>query len=435
MPVVSTTPRHTAALLLAPRLGKGEESTLVELEKLLAGLGIRVVETMAQRATPLGSPHLIGSGKLQELKARIAHHLEEAPPEGDIILVVAADITPSEQRTLERAVGVTVLDRCAVILRVFSQRAQTTLARLEIALAQAQFELPRVRDDATLGDREGGGGRAARGSSNVELRKQLLRRSIVDLKRRIKAAEQAVAVQVKARSDKRRVALVGYTNAGKSSLLQALSGQDAYVADELFATLATTVRALPGVTPPVLISDTVGFLRALPHELLRSFRSTLKEALSADLRFVVVDAANEDWQEQLAVARQVLSELGSNGVSEVIVFNKVDLLDSGTLAELHAEHPDALFVSARRLEDVARLRAFVVQFFESMDAEATVTVSFADGRRLAAIHEQAHVVSRVRSAEGLRLLVRGPKDTLARLGLGCAASDVSRSSAALRKDA
>src|SRR5690606_13090144 len=148
-------------------------------------------------------------------------------------------------------------------------RAQTTLARLEVELARARYELPRVRDDHSLGDREGGGGRAARGNSNVELRKQRLKALIADLEARILQGERAKVVQQKNRSEMQRVALVGYTNAGKSSLLRALTGSEVYVADQLFATLTTTARVLPRTSPPVIVSDTVGFMRALPHELLR----------------------------------------------------------------------------------------------------------------------------------------------------------------------
>lgn len=417
MPAIQDTQRHTAALVLAPRLGQGEEPTLVELEKLLAGLGIDVLETVAQRATPLGSPHLIGSGKLVELKARVQQHLEEAPPGRDLVLVVAADITPAEQRTLERAIDLVVWDRSAVILRVFGRRARTALARLEVDLARARYELPRVRDDSSLGDREGGGGRAARGHTGVELKKQQLRRSIVDLERRIAAAERAVAVQTKARAEKRRVALVGYTNAGKSSLLQALCGTETYVADELFATLSTTVRNLPRVSPTILVSDTVGFMRALPHELLRSFRSTLSEAIDADLRLVVVDASDLGFEEQLAVTRRVLDELGADPGAETLVFNKIDRLGERAIGDLRQAYPAAVFISAHREKDVESLRQAVIEFFDAGSAEITVVVPFSDGKRLAELHARTHVVAEDAVEGGMQLRVRGPAEWLARMGL------------------
>jgi GTP-binding protein HflX len=417
MPTIQDTQRHTAALVLAPRLGQGAEPTLIELEKLRAGLGVKILETVVQRTTPLGSPHLIGSGKLAELKVRVQDQLELAPPGRDLVLVVAADITPADQRSLERAVDLPVWDRSAVILRVFGQRATTALARLEVDLARARYELPRARDDSSLGDREGGGGRAARGHTGVELKKQQFRRLIVDLERRIAAAECAVAVQTKARASQRRVALVGYTNAGKSSLLQALCGRETYVADELFATLSTTVRALPRASPPLLVSDTVGFMRSLPHELLRSFRSTLSEAIDADLRLVVVDASDADFVEQLAVTLSVLDDLGADRDAEILVFNKVDRMDAEVLRELSCAYSDALFISAHREDDVKSLRRSVVEFFDAASFEVTVVVPFSDGKRLAELHAQTHVVAAQAVEGGMQLRVRGPADSLARLGL------------------
>lgn len=302
-------------------------------------------------------------------------------------------------------------------MRVFQERAQTTLARLEVELARAHYELPRVRDDSSLGDKEGGGGRAARGNSNVELKKEGLRRLIADLERRITAAQRAVEVQTKARANLRRIALVGYTNAGKSSLLSALSGRETYVADELFATLSTTVRTLPRTTPPVLVSDTVGFMRALPHELLRSFRSTLSEALDADLRLLVVDASDPDWVEQFAVTRAVLDDLGSDQAQEMLVFNKIDRLDEGTLDALRRAHPEARFVSAHRPDDVKALRETALTFLDASSLQVTVVVPFADGKRLAELHSQTQVVAERPVESGMELCVRGSPESLERLGL------------------
>ncbi len=417
MPAIKETNLQTTAILLAPRLGHGEECTLIELDKLLSGVGVQVVEVVAQRSTPTGSPHLIGSGKLEELQARVAHYLNDTRSGGELWLVVAADITPSEQRTLEQAVRIQVMDRSSVILRVFEQRAGTSLARLEVALARARYELPRVRDDVDLGAREGGGGRAGRGHSSVELKKQYLRRTIADLQRRIAAAERATAVQRKCRAEERRVALVGYTNVGKSSLLQALCGCSTYVADELFATLSPTIRTIPGTSPGILVSDTVGFMRALPHELLQSFRSTLAEAVDADLRVIVVDGSAPDFQEQLAATQQVLIELGAAEHSNILVFNKVDRLTGRALAELRLSYPDALFISAQSEPDVVQLRQMLVDFFDGTAQEVTLVVPYSDGKTLAKLRAVSRVLSQRAKEHGMELTVRASPRDLARMGL------------------
>lgn len=414
MPALQTTHSSTAAIVLAPRLAKSEDVTLVELGKLLRDLGIDVLEIVVQRSTPLESAHLIGSGKLEELKERVSHHRGETD---ELLLVVAADITPAEQRTLEHAVGIDVMDRSAVILRVFQERAQTNLARMEVELARARYELPRARDDQSAGDREGGGGRAARGHSNVELRKQRLRSRIADLEVQIARAEQARTVQQKNRSELQRVALVGYTNAGKSSLLSALTGREVFVADQLFATLSTTTRVLPRTTPPVIVSDTVGFMRALPHELLRSFRSTLLEAVEADVRLLAVDASDPHWKEQLVVTKEVLGDLGADSSSDILVFNKVDKTDGETLASLKADFPEASFVSALSAHSVAKLHARLIAHFDAQSLEATVLVPFSDGKRLASLHAQTHVLGEVTTEAGIEVRVRAPRETMLRLNL------------------
>jgi GTPase len=415
MPATQTTRRARQALILAPRLAQSEEVTLVELEKLLRDLGIEVMATVVQRTTPLGSPHLIGTGKLEELKEKVTQLLPEEGSDDELILVVAADITPAEQRTLERTLEIPVMDRSAVILQVFEVRAQTNLARWEVELARARYELPRVRDDQSLGDREGGGGRAARGHSNVELKKQRLKASIADLEARIVQGERARLVQQKNRSTMQRVALVGYTNAGKSSLLRALTGSEVYVADQLFATLSTTARVLPRSSPPVIVSDTVGFMRALPHELLRSFRSTLMEAVEADMRVLVVDASDPHFREQLALTEEVLGDLGADAESQVLAFNKCDRASASALSELKHEFPDACFVSALAPDSVGALRTRVTAFLEKNNVETTVLVPFSDGKRLASLHATTRVLSEVATEDGLEVRVSARREMLERL--------------------
>ena len=202
------------------------------------------------------------------------------------------------------------------------------------------------------------------------------------------------------------VALVGYTNAGKSSLMRALTGADAYVENQLFATLGTTVRALPDSQPRILVADTVGFIRNLPNHLLASFRTTLDEALDADLLLHVVDAADPEWPTQFAVTCQVLEEVDAANIPTQVVFNKMDRVDAEARAKLLEEHPQALLVSAHSPDDAARVRAALEAFFEAGYAEATIEVPFSQGNLIGEIHSQARVLSQSYTGDGSVLQVR-----------------------------
>src|SRR5690606_36997482 len=238
-------------------------------------------------------------------------------------------------RTLEVAFAAEVLDRPAVILRVFEARARTREAKLEIELARLVYELPRIRDDHSLGDREGGGGRASRGHTNVELAKQRARERIAALREELARAESIAERRRRVRADRFRVALVGYTNAGKSSLMRQLTGSEVLVEDKLFATLGTTVRPIvPPLAPPVLVIDTVGFIDRLPHSLVASFRSTLAEAHDAQLLLHVVDASDPAFRAQAKVTEQVLAEIGAGDTPTWLVLNKADRLTADQRAAL-----------------------------------------------------------------------------------------------------
>ncbi len=378
------------AVLVAPRLNTPNDVLLAELTSLLEGLGMSVLRTLSQKHTPLDSPHLLGKGKLEEVKQVISEMSNDA--ETELVVVVASEVTPAEQRMLERTWGVRVLDRTAVILRVFEQRAQTRLARLEVELARLTYELPRIRDDQSLGDREGGGGRGGRGHSNVELAKQRARKAIAEVRKRIDDEQATLRQQRQRRSHVPHAALVGYTNAGKSSLMRALTGSDVLVEDKLFATLGTTVRAISGASPRVLLSDTVGFLRELPHGLVQSFRSTLETSLDAGLLVHVVDASDAELTSQIEVTRRALEEVGGGALPTLLVFCKVDQVSSERKAELEEAFPTGLFVCTFDDEDVARLREEIVSFFEKEMIETTICVPFGDGKRLAELRSVGRVV-------------------------------------------
>ncbi|AKF09095.1 GTPase HflX [Sandaracinus amylolyticus] len=398
----STDRSSDLAILLAP---SGEASSS-ELERLLAGLGIRVAHTVPLTRDP-------GAGKRAEVRASI-DALARAPDQR-VLVVVDRALDPGAQRELEIELDVEVLDRTAVVLRVFEQRARTRLAQLEVELARLAYEIPRVRDDGARRDREGGGGgRGARGHTEVELRKQQLRERSARLEREVERLRASRATQAAARRDVPRVALVGYTNAGKSSLLRALTGSDVLVEDALFATLDTTVRALsPATTPRVLVSDTVGFMRNLPHALVASFHTTLDEARDADLLLLVVDASDPEHREQLRVTREVLETIGATSPTR-IVLSKIDRVDPERRASLLRELPGALAISAHDPADVRRLRDAIVAFFARDEEHDVLVVPFTEGRLMAEIRAEAHVVSEHHDEPGTALAVRARPDVLER---------------------
>lgn len=349
------------------------ERSLSELEQLLRGLGIRADARIVQKR-PHPLPTYVGEGKLRELAALTGGSGEVARipkpgatrAEAHRLVVVDDELSPAQQRNLELATGAEVLDRTAVILRVFERRAKTPEAKLQIEIARITYELPRIREDVSLGDREGGGGRASRGNSNVALAKQRARARLAELRRRLETLEEQAAVRRRRRASANRVALVGYTNAGKSSLMRALTGSDVLVEDKLFATLDTTVRALaPPTSPPILVADTVGFIDRIPHALLASFNSTLHEVHDASLLLFVVDAADSEWPRQLEVVRRTVEEIGGGELPRLVVLNKIDRVSAEGRRVLAAENPDAIQISALSAHDTAMLRRRLVECFRA----------------------------------------------------------------------
>jgi len=398
------------AVVLSRQRGEGEGETIsasqAELEKLLDGLGIRVVGSVVQARRQRRGGAFIGAGKLEELKALLAEQ-EALHGEGSILLAVDDEVRPGDLIQLEKECEVPIVDRTGVVLRVFEQRARTPIAVLEVEIARLRYEAPRVREDETLGDREGGGGRGERGHTNVELQKQRIRERLVILRRKLETMTAADVRQRGTRKGELRVAIVGYTNAGKSSLMRVLTDGSAMVEDKLFATLGSTVRALsPPSSPPVYISDTVGFIRNLPHELVASFHSTLAEAREASLLLHVVDASDPEWPVQIQVTREGLTAVGAGDLPELLVFNKVDLVSEETRAELAAYRPSALQLSALDPADLPELRAAILQALDAELHEGELHVPFREGRLLASIRSRARVLSEAATESGFALSVR-----------------------------
>jgi GTP-binding protein HflX len=330
------------------------------------------------------------------------------------------ELTPTQLRNLERSTGVQVFDRTGVIVDIFHRHAHTKEARLQVEIARLKYLAPRLAmmlAERGPRDRQSGGatGRGA-GESAIEMDRRKIRDRIAELNRELEEIGEERAGRRERRRDQAKVALVGYTNAGKSSLMRALTGSDVYVENKLFATLDTTVRAMhPETVPRILVSDTVGFIDKLPHDLVASFRSTLEEAADASLLLHVVDGSDPAFRNQLAVTRTVLGEIDVDTTNAMLVLNKADLVPVEAAAALRREFPEAVLISTRRPEDVARLRALILAFFDRGMETSELTVPYARGDVVGEIRRSVRVDSETHGDEGTTFTVRGFPDALARL--------------------
>jgi GTP-binding protein HflX len=428
------------------------QSSLAELSRLGRTLGLDVVARVTQKRGSLASASVVGAGKLRELArytggsgeiegysapgkraqekeeddsldAEADLELEEegssasGPADGSIkVVLVDHDLTPGQARNLEKATGAEVLDRSMVILAIFQRHARTREARMQVEIAQLAYMAPRLREVRAGHDRQRGGiGGKGAGESTLELDRRRIRDRIAELRRELVTVQREAETQRSRRSggDVQSIALVGYTNAGKSSLMRALTGDEVYVADQLFATLDTTVRVLkPETRPRILVSDTVGFIKKLPHDLVASFRSTLQEAREASLLLHVVDAADPAFPEQYEVTRQVLDEIGAGTQPYLCVLNKADKLGAPERAVLAKEFPTALVVSSRDASDVRALWERIVAHFERDMEEAELFVPFRQQRHVALLHEQARVLEERYDENGTHVRVRAPASVL-----------------------
>jgi GTP-binding protein HflX len=434
------------------------ESSLDELARLCKTLGLAPVARLTQKRNSTASSSVLGSGKLRELAQLtggagtvpssvpssrrresqddsselsdaedLITSLEEDSDEGSEdeesdapranIVVFDHDLTPTQLRNLEGATGAQVLDRSTVILYIFQRHARTREARTQVEIASLKYLTPRLRATGGNRDRQQGGigVRGGSGESALELDRRRVRDRIAELQRELVSLERD-ALGRRQRRGACTVALVGYTNAGKSTLMRALTGADVLVDDRLFATLDTTVRVLhPPATPRILVSDTVGFVDRLPHDLVASFRSTLAEANQADLLLHVVDAADPLYLERMAVTRRVLSELGGGAQADLLVLNKVDRLDTESREAIAAQHANSITVSALDSSEVAKLHARIVTELEKNMIDADLFVPYATPRLLHVIRESARVLSEAHNEEGTQLTVRAPADVIEQL--------------------
>ena len=391
------------------------EESLLELERLAETAGGQVVAVLSQRRDTPDPRTYLGKGKVEELQGVIERGQAS-------LLIIDGDVSPSQQRNLEKILEVQVLDRTGLILDIFARRAQTAEGKLQVELAQLEYLLPRLANMWThLSRIRGGIGLRGPGETQLEVDRRQVRARIALLQRKVEEIRRRREVQRshRAQSQIPLVSLVGYTNAGKSTLLNALSGADVFVEDKLFATLDPTTR---DVTFPnglrVLVSDTVGFIRNLPHQLVAAFRATLEEVRSADLIVHVVDASNPAWVEQVETVDEVLNELDATGKLTVMAFNKIDQVeDLDVLRQLAQRFPHSVFLEAKTGEGIADLGEVMLRTLREAWRDVNATLPLSSGDLVAEMHARGEVIIEDYDGDQVHLAGRAPADLADRIGI------------------
>jgi len=447
--------KKTAVLFSVQTHGVSDEendSSLLELRRLVKTLGLKVVATLTQRRPKPEMRTLLGAGKLKELAGytggtgivegfsrksedETSDDIDEDYPVGNLagldeesssddpmaknsvkayVVVYDGEISTKQLKNLEQATGVEVLDRTGVILEIFSRHAKSREALIQVEIAKLTYLAPRIRASHIGGDRQGGRlGAKGAGETSHELDKRRIRDRISELKTLLVGIHDEQIRRRSRRKENFQVSLVGYTNAGKSSLMRKLTGSDVFVQDKLFATLDTRVKAMqPAAFPPVLISDTVGFIKKLPHDLVASFQSTLDEAIAASLLLFTVDASDPAFRSQLAVTQSILREIGGEKIPSRLIMNKIDKLTTGELEALRCEFPDGIFISAHNPEDVAFLRKKILQYFESNMIETTMVIPYDKGHFLGQLRTKASIINETHDETGTEVTFKTFPETV-----------------------
>ena len=411
----------TRAFLVGVKL-KGElqsdaESSLEELRRLAETAGMEVLAEIIQpRETP-DPAYFIGRGKLEELEAIVSELKVEA-------VIFDNDLTPAQTRNLEKALDIVVVDRTSLILQIFAQRAQTKAAKLQVDLAQLQYALPRLTRLWTHLSRLGTGGGTAGGSAGraggvvrgpgetqLQIDRRLIRTQISRVKKALQKVEKHRRVQRKQRQEMINVSLVGYTNAGKSTLFNALTSEKQLAEDKLFATLDPTTRTLDlPDNQHVLLSDTVGFLKKLPHHLVDAFKATLEEVAEADLLLHIVDVAHPEAESQIDAVDEVLKELGALERPTLMVFNKVDLLEEeGHIQLFQSKYPDSLAISAQNGAGLEALKELLAERFSAQDVDVSLALSYQDGKALDYLYKHGEVFDTDYQGESIKVKAKLPQ--------------------------
>lgn len=387
-------------------LPDGGDEQLDELGELLWTAGVVAVGELVQKRDLPHPNTYLGAGKLDELKAELGR--------ADANLVACDDeLSPRQERNLEEALGVPVIDRTAIILDIFAAHAHSAEGKVQVELAQLEYNLARMRGLWSHLERLGGGvGTRGPGETQIETDRRLARDRIAALKRKLVhvGSTRSVMRAERERAQLPRIALAGYTNAGKSSLLGALTGAEVGVRDRLFHTLDPTTRVLRAGGRDYLLTDTVGFIRKLPHQLVEAFGATLEETRLADLILHVADASapEEDRATMAKAVDDVLTEIGADEAPRLLLLGKVDLVDEDRRQELRNRHPDAVLVSAVTGEGLGELVERIEHEFAKRLHEIELLIPFDEGGRLAELHAIAGDLRRQDTAEGVRVTVRLP---------------------------
>jgi GTP-binding protein HflX len=414
------------------------ESSLAELGDLAKTLGMEVVGQFTQKRSAFDSTAYMGVGKRDEIRQFIQGHQVSVDQFAQVnsheigeaieFVLVDHEVSPSQALNLENEVGCEVMDRTVVILEIFHRNARSHAARIQVEIARLSYMAPRLREAAKRAgpsgrQRSGAGGRGT-GQSRSQMDSRKVRDRIAELQKEIDVMEAGRDTQRSRRQEQQglaQVALVGYTNAGKSTLMRALTGSEALVANQLFATLDTKVRTLhPENVPQVLVTDTVGFIKNLPHGLVASFKSTLDEALSASLLLNVIDASDPGFEMQLEVTDKVLAEIGADSVECIRVFNKIDYLKDPDarverLAVLQEKYPGCIVISAINEADVAQLHQAIVSFFQQQLIESEIFLPWSAQELRGDIYASCEVLEERADADGAFFRFRAVPGVVAKL--------------------
>jgi len=393
--------------------GSDGADELEEMRELLRTARVETVETVVQHRRRPDPRSYLGPGKLDELRDLTKELQAE-------VVVSDDELTPRQQRTLEDALQMRVVDRTAVILDIFAQHAHTAEGKLQVELAQLEYSMARMRGMWKHLERLGGGvGTRGPGETQLESDRRMARRRLSLLRGRLRevASRRGVMRRQRTRSATPAVALAGYTNVGKSTLLNALTGSEVSVDDRLFETLDPTTRAFREEGRSYLVTDTVGFIGKLPHGLVEAFAATLEETLAGDLVLLVADASTgeEGLNRQLDEVRAVLADIGAAELPQMLVINKIDAIDPLARRRLQNRFPDAVLISARTGENLDELKRRVADFFASRYVDVRLLVPHAEGRELSALYSTgAPITAREDAAEGVLVTARLPRDLVGR---------------------
>ena len=389
---------------------------LDELELLANTAGAEVMGRVTQAVSRINPATFIGKGKAKQL-------INQATELGVKLILFDDELSPAQIKNYhQQSENTKVLDRSGLILDIFQKHARTKEATTQVDLAYLEYLLPRLTRQWTHLERQMGGigTRAGMGETQIEVDRRLVRTRITRLKKDLSRIEKERQTQSLRRRSEFRVALVGYTNAGKSTLFKALTGTDVFIQDQLFATLDTTVRQLNiDSSHPILLSDTVGFIRKLPHNLVASFKSTLKEVLEADLILMVLDMSSPQVKDHVKTIEDVLKELGADGIPALHVLNKVDLISDGNMIEkLQRAFPGSVTISARRHLRLSELKSGILEKMEENYQTVDLEFPYEQGKTIAQAQEGVQVLERAYEENGVKLKIRGSRSRISQILAG-----------------